>query len=39
MNNCKDCVNFRDTGSSIEGYCACWDIFVLKDDTCEDFEE
>lgn len=39
MDKCKNCINYQDTGSAIEGFCSFWHMFVLNDDTCEDFEE
>lgn len=35
---CSKCINFRDTGSSIEGYCDCLGEFTLRNSFCEYFE-
>lgn len=37
---CKNCINFKDTGHVVDGWCACCDHFVLKTDkSCYDFED
>lgn len=39
MKMCESCINFEDTGHAVDGWCACYDHFVLrKDKSCYNFE-